>query len=223
MSEFEHLLEEITRGQVYYHLTPDDYGPVVEFYPRRPISAGDDEPDDARICVSPSLAGCMVAGAFSVTNNLVLYAYATKAEAHLVDVSDVFDADVTEEHWILDPAVFVKVGELDLGKDFSKETMHSMVEWFTPYDKEDHMLLKDEVEQDLRSIEEKFHKEASRKLQVIIPRIKDVSGQGLFLVVEDEYSGEQVEEAEVDGKKIPQVKAPGNFHQVRHEREETDE
>jgi len=240
MNDFDVLLEEITRGRdIYYHLTPDDYGPVVEFYPRKPRSACTGEPEDARICVSPSLAGCVVAGSFSLTSNAVLHVYATRAKAEPVDIKDVFDADVTEEHWIMDPAVFVKVGELDLDADVSNETKDAMKYVAMPYERYDeedeeydgeptlymrHMAAKDEAEQDLSGIESKFHKEARRKLQAIIPRIKDVPGQGLFYFAKDEYSDEQVEEAEVDGKKIPQVKAPGNFHQaIPCKREEKDE
>lgn len=245
MNEFERLLELVERGRdIFYHLTPDDYGPVVEFYPRRPYTALLGEPDDPRICVSPSLAGCIVAGSFSLLPHMneKLYVYATKAKAQPVDSGEVFDADVTEEHWIMEPAVFVLVGEIDVSKDISPEVNDYMIKVPMPYERYDeedeeyegegtpymnHMAAKEEAESDVRHIEESIHRTAREKLSAIIPRIKDMPGQGLFYFADEVRKEEEepvlAEADESGGVEIPKVKAPGNFHQVINRRGEDDE
>lgn len=230
------LLEEMTRGKnIYYHLTTKDYGPIVEFYPRRPESAFEDEPDDPRICVSPSLAGCLVAGSFAWNEDYTIYVYATKTEARPITSEEVFDADVTEEHWIEEPAVFVKVGEIPMFH-ISSDAKSNMAAVNMPYivpDEEDeweessywdHIRAKEAVEQDIRELEKEIHRNAKQRLASIVPRIKDIPGQGKFYFAKEEEEMQDAEkekelvmaeaEEEFGRAKIPRVKAPGNFHQV---------
>jgi len=228
MNEFMKLWEEVQRGEdIYYHVTTQDFGPVVEFTPRRPQSACPGEPDDPRICVSPSLAGCLVAGTFGWNYVGTVNVYATHAKAKPVSSADVFDAEVTEEHWITEPAVFVKVYEIESIVDIaSKGVKDLMFRVDMPYEDDDdesyyaHMEAKELVEREIADIEEEVHMRANSLLGKIIPRVKDIPGQGLFYFAQEELDSDndndkELEEAEdKNRKKIPSVPAPGNFHQA---------
>lgn len=167
------------------HISRQDHGDKVKFLPRKPHSAHDSEPDTPRICVSPSLAGCLVAGVIPMYRDYtVIYVYQTKSP--VVSTEGVFDQKATEEHWILQPAIFEKIGEFTLG-EIPKVWRMKMEELFQnfPYTAEvekKHLQLKQELEQWLQ------------ENPVLEPA----------LVEADEFD---------DDEDIPTVPAPGNFHQ----------
>lgn len=70
------------------------------------------EPNEERICVSPSMAHCITAIPYCPSDTYNVYRTKSKVKANAP--SDVFDAHITFEGWIQKPTVFVKVGSLTL-------------------------------------------------------------------------------------------------------------
>lgn len=119
------MIEEAISSSSYYHVSEKDFGNKVRFLPRIPISAASNERKIKRICVSPSIAGCMVA--LGGLLEFPLYVYKTKGDVDVYGAgSSVVDWKATLEHWIVEPTVFYRVGEItehDLGSDLYYELM----------------------------------------------------------------------------------------------------
>lgn len=242
MNNFIELFEELSKYGIYFHMTTMDYGDMVEFTPRKPHCAVEGEPDDPRICVSPSLAGCLVAGSFRLKFVDNIFVYATTARAHAISDDLVFDAEVTEEHWIEEAVIFTKVGTID-GAKVPELAMDEMDHVAFPYDAREgevdeygentsyghHMAAKDVVEDEMGSIFQEIEKEAKMKFKDdVIPRIEDIPGQGKFYFAEEEsdrseemYNSKEEEPALAEAEEIPDgaikiksVPAPGNFHKT---------
>jgi hypothetical protein len=78
------------------------------------FNRADHEPNQARICVSPSLEQCLVAIPYDTDGKYSLYKTINKSVAFLPSESEVFDANVSEEGWLLYPTKFIRVGYLNL-------------------------------------------------------------------------------------------------------------
>ena len=76
------------------------------------MNRSDDEPDGKRICVAPSVAHCLTAVPYCLSEFYVVYRTKEPIKAH--KAHGVFDAEITQEGWIKRPTVFVKIGTLDL-------------------------------------------------------------------------------------------------------------
>lgn len=80
------------------------------------------EPNVPRICVSPSLDKCILAVPVGGLNTYKIFRTSSKVVARKpfrVKKRDIlpFDAEITEEHWLLEDTDFVKVGEfVSLGR-----------------------------------------------------------------------------------------------------------
>lgn len=190
ISKYHQLCESLLNLQeqeerTWYHISRKDFGPEVKFLPRTPITACQGEPDTPRICVSPSLAGCLVAGVIGFICDKHIYIYAT--HAHAVPAYEVFDADVTEEHWILKPAIFKKVGQLKVD-DVDSEAKQLMKLVNMPYLEEDDMI---------------NHSRAKQEMEDWLKTV-DLSLEPAMAEAEEDI--EPTDE-------IPSVPAPGNFHQ----------
>jgi len=218
MDSFLKLYETLVEKKgVFYHISPEDLGAEVEFTPRRPVRALPEEPDTPRICVSPSIAGCLVAGVSDPSDWSEFFVYSTEADA--IPAEGVFDSVVTEEHWILEPTVFYRIGRIDTGK-IPFEAIQYMGEVQMPYEipSEDeidteegssyeyHCIAKEIIEDAMGDIFDKLKRGKSS----VKSKPKHAVDQG---EPEDDFE-EEPEEGEVEEKAIPSVPAPGNFHQV---------
>jgi len=71
----------------------------------------DDEPDFPKICVAPTVPGCLVALPASCWYSMI-YVYRTAEPVRSVKPWDVVDADVTGERWIVEDCDFIQVGKI---------------------------------------------------------------------------------------------------------------
>ncbi len=100
----------------YFHITPEDWGDKVKLHPR---SDGDyrsgDEPNISRICVCPTIAGCISAvwSCYGIARQKHVSVYRTLKQKHAVTPIGVADSHITGEVWLLKPAMFVRVGKID--------------------------------------------------------------------------------------------------------------
>lgn len=98
----------------YYHVTEKcGWKDRVRLFPRENSHPGvhcrcPEEPDIARICVSPSVEQCMVS--VDVVDEQRVYVYRTARRLLASHPFNVCDSRLTGERWLLKPTVFVKVG-----------------------------------------------------------------------------------------------------------------
>jgi hypothetical protein len=71
-----------------------------------------EEPDGIRIPVAPSLEQCLTA--LNIYPNHTYQIYRTKEEMSVTSPKGIFDSKVTNEGWILNPTIFVRVGSLNM-------------------------------------------------------------------------------------------------------------
>lgn len=76
------------------------------------MNRSDDEPDGKRICVAPSIAHCLTAVPYCLSEFYVVYR--TKELVKAYKPHGVFDARITLEGWIKRPTIFINIGTLDL-------------------------------------------------------------------------------------------------------------
>jgi len=101
-----------------YHVTERQWPEEIELKPMRTsdipgCGRDEEEPDTARICVAPTIAGCFTA----ICQNLchcgdTYYIYRTRKKFLGCKARQVIDAHITGERWLLWPATFVRVGEV---------------------------------------------------------------------------------------------------------------
>jgi hypothetical protein len=90
----------------WYHCTQDNLGDRFVSEMRPPIVRGAKEPDTPRICVSRSIPACFAAVWFG--KNAPVYVYRTVKPLNGIPARrKVYDAAVTDEHWIVHRAEFV--------------------------------------------------------------------------------------------------------------------
>ena len=98
------------KKKYYYHITTKRWGKEVILYPKKKFqlkdcNRPDDEPDIAKICVSPTLWGCL--GAIQESRGISVYR--TKNKVFGTKAYGVLDSSVTGERWITNPTTFIKV------------------------------------------------------------------------------------------------------------------
>ena len=71
---------------------------------------GDSEPDTPRLCVCPSIAGCMTAALFS--RGHPVHVYLTEPRRAIKPGRQGWDSAITGEVWIVPPVRLVRVGEI---------------------------------------------------------------------------------------------------------------
>jgi len=96
-----------------YHLTTAYFGKKTTLIPRekgehRPI----DEPDVPRICVAPTISGCLLALGPLLSRGDTVRVYATYAET--IPAYDVLDSHITGECWVIKPAEFWLYAEFSI-------------------------------------------------------------------------------------------------------------
>ena len=112
-----------------FHISPDDLGEEVLFYPRIPYNRFEggevfhpyigetiyaEDEKIKRICVSDSIRGCFKAMPF---DREICYVYSPLSPMHVtrdLPLILVPDAKETREHWILSKAWMVKIGEIQI-------------------------------------------------------------------------------------------------------------
>ena len=99
----------LTKPRYWFHVTDKkDWGNEKTLRPRTPCSVATDEnceplePLTPRICVAPTISGCL--SAIWYCGNESIYVTAKKVKAVKAKAPD---ARVTGEHWILEPCKFV--------------------------------------------------------------------------------------------------------------------
>src|SRR5688572_20728969 len=85
----------------FYHITSEDWGYETTLSPRYVVN-GQHFP--ARICVSPTIVGCLVAAPDKTLSGIVKVYETSTALA--IACSDEWDAWCTKEHWLLKPHTF---------------------------------------------------------------------------------------------------------------------
>lgn len=98
-------------ARYWYFITQKDMGDKMSLYPRCPINKCDEEPELRRICVAPTAAHCMTA--------ITLYAgdifiYRTRRKVKAIKTWDVYDSDVTQEHWLTSKTRFTRVSIVNI-------------------------------------------------------------------------------------------------------------
>ena len=100
----------------FFHLTNKKWAKEIILKPKTldqlPLpNRCDDEPDFPKICVAPTIEGCLVALAGHCWFSPILI-YRTAEPAQSVKPWDVVDSDVTGERWITQECKFIRVGQL---------------------------------------------------------------------------------------------------------------
>lgn len=83
------------------------------------------EPEGKRICVAPSIAHCLAALPYCLSNNFTVYR--TKSRIKAIKPNGVFDANVTKEGWLQTPTTFVKIGAINLEEIESGEKVDNVI------------------------------------------------------------------------------------------------
>jgi hypothetical protein len=98
--------------QYYYHITQKKWAYKKLLKPKSYGSnRGDDEPVDRRICVSPTIEGCLLALGCCLSY-APAFVYRTSNKVIANKPYDVQDAKITGEMWLIRPASFERYGEI---------------------------------------------------------------------------------------------------------------
>ena len=101
-----------------YHITEfSSWDKIVLLRPRkRGFHRADFEPEVARICVCPSIQGCLLALCGCIPPDTRLFVYRTKDKTELRKPYNIPDSDVTEEKWIVEPTIFKLIAHISLNR-----------------------------------------------------------------------------------------------------------
>jgi hypothetical protein len=98
----------------YYFLTQQDMGDEPTLKPRKSgDNRGDDEPLTARICVAPSVPGCLTALGSCLDLAPAIHVYVTKEQVMAHNPRHVHDSHITGEMWLKKQTAFRRVGIID--------------------------------------------------------------------------------------------------------------
>lgn len=103
---------QYTPPQFLYHITRTNFG--KRWRPGKLLATSIDRPDDeprvARLCVCPTVSGCIsaVLGMFDS-----FWVYRTMRKCRGVIPWKVCDSKITGEQWLLQPVTFIRVGRLN--------------------------------------------------------------------------------------------------------------
>lgn len=97
----------------WYHVSTtlkDKHITLIPWDEDKGFNRGGTEPLGKRICVSPSVEQCLTAVPYYLGS--VFSVYRTKTPVKASCPTDVYDAKVTQEGWLFEPTVFIKIGVL---------------------------------------------------------------------------------------------------------------
>ncbi len=113
-----------TMKKYYYHITTRSWPKNVLLKPRKyGANRADEEPKTARICVAPTIEGCLIALGSCLPLSSDLYIYRTVRKINAIKPIDVIDSEITEEMWLLRPINFKYVGKI------KKKTLPEHLYW----------------------------------------------------------------------------------------------
>lgn len=93
--------------QFYYHITTKAWPDELTLSPRKyGVNRGEDEPNISRICVAPTVEGCLTALGSCLTGSSNIYIYRTVRKVKAIKPNSVVDAKITGEMWLLRPIKF---------------------------------------------------------------------------------------------------------------------
>ena len=98
----------------WYHVSSTlkkDKETLIPWDEENGFNRGEGEPEGNRICVAPSIEQCITAIPYHLSQVLNIYRTKEKVKPHPPE--DVFDANVTQEGWLLKTTEFIKIGKLD--------------------------------------------------------------------------------------------------------------
>ena len=99
------------RKRDLFHVSRFDHGEKLKVERRIPMFPHKSEPSVPRLCVSPSIPGCVSATFFE--SGARAYIYKTNKPRRGVRPFDVWDSIITGERWILPGGELERVGEID--------------------------------------------------------------------------------------------------------------
>jgi len=105
--------------QYYFHITANHSWEDEKLLTPRSFGENRDmqyEPKDARICVCPSIVGCIVALSCTLPMEANRCVFRTKYKVEAIKPYNVLDAYITGEHWIVEPTTFIRYGNVNLNK-----------------------------------------------------------------------------------------------------------
>ena len=96
----------------YYHITDKHWPKTITLIPQAEGENRDeDEPLIPRICVCSTIEQCMVAVYLYTCD--VYSIYRTKEKITAKRAQCINDSYITDEHWVLKPTKFIKIGKID--------------------------------------------------------------------------------------------------------------
>jgi hypothetical protein len=97
----------------YYHVTQEEWPNKIKLRPRSfGDNRSDDEPTDSRICVAPTIEGCLVALGLCLSDCSNTYVYRTVRKVLAKKPYNVVDASISGEAWLTKPTTFKLYGEI---------------------------------------------------------------------------------------------------------------
>lgn len=90
------------------------------------FNRGGDEPAGNRICVAPTLEQCITAVPYALATIFTIYR--TERKVKPVKAKKVYDSEITDEGWLLEPTVMVRVGKLDLSNIEHRLNIENVIE-----------------------------------------------------------------------------------------------
>jgi len=106
----------VATRQYYYHVTQKIWPYKKLLKPKSYGSnRGDDEPTDRRICVAPTIEGCLLALGSCLDCYNRAFVYRTSNKVIAKKPYDVDDAKITGEMWLIRPTSFEQYGEILIG------------------------------------------------------------------------------------------------------------
>lgn len=100
------------KKQYYYHITDENWGNHIVLNPRKDGDNRDPkEPLTSRICVCPTIEGCLIA--IYLQDMRTINVYRTEKEVLAENPYQVLDAHITGEKWLTKPTKFIYIGNLD--------------------------------------------------------------------------------------------------------------
>ena len=100
-----------TKPQYLYHITHEHWGNNKLLYPRaKGINRGDYEPYIRRICVCPTIEGCLTALGAALLYGVDIQVYRTMKQEESMLPYEVTDSYITGEKWLVRPTHFSLYG-----------------------------------------------------------------------------------------------------------------
>ena len=98
------------RKRILYHCSEIDHGEHLTVVRKTPKFPSSEEPPVPRLCVSPTVPGCLAGRLFDGLNPV--HVYATPKPVRGITPRNVWDEPITKERWLIPPAVLHRVATI---------------------------------------------------------------------------------------------------------------